>query len=112
MVKAQGEDFHNHFEEDFGPVLFFFRFHNDDDFERAMLLPCKKQTLIFLFIDVVDPHQRAGEGGYFPERDEDGFVYLSFWCDKGTTKEQDETSDREEGGCQKLQIETHNVGGF
>ena len=75
-------------------------------------ISANERNLVFLFIDVVDPHQRAGEGGYFPERDEDGFVYLPFWCNESTTEEQDETSDREEGGCQKLQIETHNVGGF
>ena len=82
VVESEGEDFEDDFKENFGPVLFFFSCHNDQN--------------LFVFVNIVYPHQCAGEGGYFPERDEDGFVYLSFGCDECTAEEQYETSKRED----------------
>ena len=99
MVEAEGDDFENDVDEDFLPVLFFvFVFHSDQN--------------LFVFVNIVNPHQCAGEGGYFPERDEDGFMYLSFGCDERAAKEQDETSERENRGCYELDISAHSCGIF
>lgn len=43
--------------------------------------------LVFLLVNVVDAHQRAGEGGYFPERDEERFMDLSFGVDKESAEQ-------------------------
>ena len=48
--------------------------------------------LVFLLVDVVDAHQRAGEGGDFPERDEERFMDLSFGVDKDSAEEEDEAA--------------------
>ena len=73
-------------------------------------LPTINQQLFLGAVDVIYSHQRAGEGGDFPERDEERFVDLSFGVDEDSAEEKYETSEGEDSGCQKLQVETHNVG--
>ena len=56
-------------------------------------LPCG--VLRAFFIDVVDAHQRAGEGSYFPERDEERFMDLAFGVDEDTAEEEYESAKTE-----------------
>ena len=58
----------------------------------------------FLFVDVVDAHQRAGEGGYFPERDEERFMDLAFGVNKDSAKEQEEAAKTEDGSRYELDV--------
>ncbi len=43
--------------------------------------------LVLFLVDVVDAHQRAGEGSYFPERDEERFMDLAFGVDEDSAEQ-------------------------
>ena len=73
-------------------------------------LPTINQQLFFGAIDVIYSHQRAGEGGDFPERDEERLVDLSLGVNEDPAEQKYDASEGEDSGCQKLQVETHNVG--
>ena len=63
--------------------------------------------LVFLFVDVVDAHQRAGEGGYFPERDEERFMDLAFGVNEDSAEEEDEAAKGQNCGCDYLNVIFH-----
>ena len=52
----------------------------------------KGTKLVFLLVNVVDAHQRAGEGGDFPERDEERFMDLAFGVNEDSAEEEDEAA--------------------
>ena len=60
--------------------------------------------LVFLLVDVIDAHQRAGEGGYFPERDEERFMDLAFGVDEDSAEEEDEAAKTEDGCRYELDV--------
>ena len=64
--------------------------------------PSGQLRLGSLFVDVVDAHQRAGEGGDFPERDEERFMDLSLRIDEDAAKEEDESADGKYKGGDEL----------
>ena len=49
--------------------------------------PSGQLRLGSLFVDVVDAHQRAGEGGDFPERDEERFMDLAFGVNEDSAEQ-------------------------
>jgi len=59
---------------------------------------------LFLFVNVVDAHQRAGEGGYFPERDEERFMDLAFGVNEDTTEEEDEAAKGQNCSSYELDV--------
>ena len=61
--------------------------------------------LVLFLVDAVDAHQRAGEGGDFPERDEERFMDLAFWVDEDSAEEEDETAKGQNCGCYELDVE-------
>ena len=63
---------------------------------------CRNYELSFLFIDVVDTEEGAGEGSGLSEGYKEGFVDLSLRVDEGSAKEQDQTSKREDKGGYEL----------
>jgi len=60
--------------------------------------------LVFLLVNVVDAHQRAGEGGYFPERDEERFMDLAFGVNEDAAEEEDETAKGQNCGSYELDV--------
>ena len=62
-----------------------------------------------MFVNVIDAHQRAGEGGDFPERDEERFMDLPFRVNKDSAKEENETSGGEHCGYYQLDVNLHNA---
>ena len=73
-----------------------------------MALPCwrflvrVRVNIIFYFVNIVNSEQCAGEGGEFSEGDEEGVVDLSAGVDGGSPKEENHSTDGEDGGCQEL----------
>ena len=58
----------------------------------AVIIP-PKCTMLFLLIDVIDTHECTGEGGYFAEGYEQGFMYLALRVDKDTAEEHYQASN-------------------
>ena len=71
--------------------------------------PSGQLRLRSLFVDVVDAHQRAGEGGDFPERDEERFMDLAFGVNEDTTEEEDEAAKGQNCGSYELDVELHRT---
>ena len=67
--------------------------------DRAYI-PCGSG--LFFLVDVVDAHEGAGEGGYFAEGYEEGFVDLALGVDEDTAIEHYEATYTEEGGGEEL----------
>ena len=61
--------------------------------------------LVLFLVDVVDAHQRAGEGGYFPERDEERFMDLAFGVNEDSAEEEDEAAKGQNCGSYELDVE-------
>ena len=57
---------------------------------------------LFFLVDVVDAHEGAGEGGYFAEGYEEGFVDLALGVDKDSAIEHYEATYTEDGGGEEL----------
>jgi hypothetical protein len=57
---------------------------------------------LFFLVDVVDAHEGAGEGGYFAEGYEEGFVDLALGVDEDSAIEHYEATYTEDGGGEEL----------
>ena len=62
---------------------------------------------LFFLIDIVYTHESAGEGGYFAEGYEEGFVDLALGVDEDAAKEHYQAAYGKEGGGEELDGEFH-----
>ena len=58
--------------------------------------------ILFFFIDVVDAHEGAGEGGYLAEGYEEGFVDLALGVDEDAAIEHYQAAEGEDSGGEEL----------
>ena len=92
VIEAEGEDFEDYFEEDFGPVLFvLIFFHVNDDFGAGYYLG-KWTKLIFLLVDIVDAEEGTGESCGFAEGYQERGVDFSLRVDKDTAEEENQST--------------------